>query len=43
LQKARPSRAFYAWSFYMTLSDIRRSAIDPALLLLPARMTSPQA
>lgn len=27
----------------MTLSEIRRSAIEPALLLLPARMTSPQA
>lgn len=27
----------------MTLSEIRRSAIDPALLLLPAKMTSPQA
>ncbi len=27
----------------MTLSDVRRSAIEPALLLLPARMTSPQA
>lgn len=27
----------------MTLSEIRRSAIDPALLLLPAEMSSPQA
>lgn len=27
----------------MTLSEIRRSAIEPALLLLPAKMTSPQA
>lgn len=27
----------------MTLSEIRRTAIDPALLLLPAKMTSPQA
>lgn len=27
----------------MTLSEIRRSAIEPALLLLPARMTSPPA
>lgn len=27
----------------MTLSEIRRSAIEPALLLLPAKMCSPQA
>lgn len=27
----------------MTLAEIRRSAIEPALLLLPAIMTSPQA
>lgn len=27
----------------MTLSEIRRAAIEPALLLLPAKMTSPQA
>lgn len=27
----------------MTLSEIRRSAIEPALLLLPAKMSSPQA
>jgi hypothetical protein len=27
----------------VTLSEIRRSAIEPALLLLPAKMTSPQA
>lgn len=27
----------------MTLSEIRRAAIEPALLLLPAGMTSPQA
>lgn len=27
----------------MTLSAIHRSAVEPALLLLPARMTSPQA
>lgn len=27
----------------MTLSDVRRTAIEPALLLLPARMTSAQA
>lgn len=27
----------------MTLSHIRRSAIEPALLLLPAKMSSPQA
>lgn len=27
----------------MTLPDIRRSAIEPALLLLPAKMSSPEA
>ena len=27
----------------MELSDVRRTAIEPALLLLPARMESPQA
>lgn len=27
----------------MTISQIRRSAIEPALLLLPAKMSSPQA
>src|SRR5690606_6759330 len=36
-------RFFIAWRESMTLAEIRASAIAPALELLPAQMTSPEA